>query len=35
MVFPQVAVEQHLWNVLEHTHLALIKTNEKTQQQEN
>lgn len=35
MVFPNVTVQQHLWNVLEPTHLALIKNNEKTQQQEN
>lgn len=36
MVFPKVTVQQHLWNVLEHTHLALIKNNEKNpQQQEN
>lgn len=35
MVFPKVTVQQHWWNVLEHTHLALIKNTEKTQQHEN
>jgi len=30
MVFPKTTVQQHLWNVLEHNHLALIKNNEKT-----
>lgn len=30
MVFPKMTVQQHLWNVLEHNHLALIKNNEET-----